>query len=103
MRPLLAKLAIGACVATAAVMLQNRLPELLSRTANIQTAALPARVPASPQVASVAAHDGGATLLRDVIRNYHPRVVIPDRPQFSNARGMLKYMTLVEAAEDVTA
>lgn len=39
---------------------------------------------------------GGANLLRDVIKNYHPRVVIPERPQYSNARGMLKYMTFVE-------
>ncbi len=45
---------------------------------------------------------GGASLLRDVIRNYHPRVVIPERPQFSNARGMLKYMTHVEAANEET-
>ncbi len=39
---------------------------------------------------------GGANLLKDVIKHYHPRVVIPEKPQFCNARGMLKYMTFVE-------
>lgn len=37
---------------------------------------------------------GGAELLRSVISEY-PHAKIPDRPQFSNARGMLKYWTLV--------
>lgn len=114
LRPLLAKLAIGACVATAAVMLQNRLPDIVGNVQNIETSALrtetpqstsnrstqnrptqnqpsareirtalatrvaepPANAqqhpnvtsaasePASPLIASVAAHDGGATLLR---------------------------------------
>ncbi len=63
-RPLLAKLAIGACVATAAVMLQNRLPDLLEKTRNTPGAATNATGPVSPQIASVAAHQGGASLLR---------------------------------------
>lgn len=87
LRPLLAKLAIGACVATAAVMLQNRLPDVIGKMRNIQTAAIPADTkrraqtastaqptsaaqppaalePVSPEIESVSAHDGGATLLR---------------------------------------
>ena len=81
LRPLLARLAIGACVATAAVMLQNRLPDIIGKARHIQTAAIPAKPapsvppapssqpttspdPLSPQIASVTAHDGGATLLR---------------------------------------
>lgn len=83
LRPLLAKLAIGACVATAAVMLQNRLPDIIGKTRDIQTGAIPVKAPTeatlrantapvpapvaepvSPQLASIAAHDGGATLLR---------------------------------------
>lgn len=90
LRPLLAKLAIGACVATAAVMLQNRLPDILGKVSNIETSAIgtvpsptikapapaaaplrttatvPPRTtaePASPQITSVLAHDGGATRL----------------------------------------
>ena len=37
---------------------------------------------------------GGAAVLGDVIKNY-PHAHVPDRPQFANARGMLKYMTFV--------
>jgi plasmid segregation protein ParM len=37
---------------------------------------------------------GGAEVLGDVIKEY-PHARVPDRPQFSNARGMLKYMTFV--------
>ncbi|MFK5894681.1 MAG: ParM/StbA family protein [Pseudomonadota bacterium] len=37
---------------------------------------------------------GGAEILRSVINEY-PHAKIPERPQFSNARGMLKYWTLV--------
>mgnify|MGYP001463936543 CR=1 FL=1 len=82
LRPLLAKLAIGACVATAAVMLQNRLPDILGKLRSIETMAIPTEParnaqaspaaqtpsstpePVSPQITSIAAHDGGATLLR---------------------------------------
>lgn len=65
MRPLLAKLAIGACVATAAVMFQNRLPDLLDKARNAPAAAVTGkRAPASPQIASLVAHQGGASLLR---------------------------------------
>ncbi len=108
LRPLLAKLAIGACVATAAVMLQNRLPDIIGKAQNIETSALQTVLPRRPQnhngvqdvqsagashivapkrsieptttpqhptasaiaepvsplLASVSAHEGGATLLR---------------------------------------
>ncbi|MFA0809387.1 plasmid segregation protein ParM domain-containing protein [Microbulbifer epialgicus] len=37
---------------------------------------------------------GGAQILRDIIKEY-PHAHVPDRPQFANARGMLKYMTFV--------
>lgn len=37
---------------------------------------------------------GGAEVLADVIKEY-PHASVPDRPQFANARGMLKYMTFV--------
>jgi serine/threonine protein kinase len=64
LRPLLVKLAVGACVATAAVMLQNRMPELLKAARNLPQAAVTTKGPISPQIKSVAAHSGGATLLR---------------------------------------
>jgi plasmid segregation protein ParM len=37
---------------------------------------------------------GGAEILEKVIKEY-PHAKVPDRPQFANARGMLKYMTFV--------
>lgn len=37
---------------------------------------------------------GGAEILKDVIKEY-PHAKVPERPQFANARGMLKYMTFV--------
>ena len=37
---------------------------------------------------------GGAAVLGDVIKKY-PHAHVPDRPQFANARGMLKYMSFV--------
>jgi plasmid segregation protein ParM len=39
---------------------------------------------------------GGAEVLGDVIKEY-PHAHVPDRPQFANARGMLKYMTFVQS------
>lgn len=41
---------------------------------------------------------GGAAVLGDVIREY-PNAQVPERPQFANARGMLKYMTHVRPYE----
>ncbi len=38
---------------------------------------------------------GGAECLKEALGGY-PHVVIPDRPQFANARGMLKFMTYVK-------
>ncbi|MCC0007880.1 MAG: protein kinase [Hyphomicrobiaceae bacterium] len=87
LRPLLAKLAIGACVATAAVMLQNHLPKVANSLhkapATAATSKAPVAVaarersaapqpqvsaetrqPVTPQIASVPAHTGGASLLR---------------------------------------
>ncbi len=40
---------------------------------------------------------GGAECLKDALTTY-PHVVIPSRPQFANARGMLKFMTYVKHA-----
>lgn len=37
---------------------------------------------------------GGAEVLGELIKEY-PHACVPDRPQFANARGMLKYMTFV--------
>ncbi len=62
--PIFVKFAIGACVATLAVMLQNRLPDITDKTQELRpTAAAPAP-PISPQLALVTAHDGGANLLQ---------------------------------------
>lgn len=38
---------------------------------------------------------GGAAVLEDLIKEY-PHAQVPKDPQFSNARGMLKYMTFVD-------
>lgn len=65
-RPLLIKLGIGVCVAAAAVMVQNRLPKVVTEPRNLPTAAsTPAAPPAnpSPQLSSTDAHAGGVTSL----------------------------------------
>ncbi|MCB1527667.1 MAG: protein kinase [Hyphomicrobiaceae bacterium] len=64
--PLFAKFAIGACVATAAVMIQNRLPELATGAHQFPTGSISRNeaAPANPQVKSVTAHAGGASLIR---------------------------------------
>lgn len=64
--PLFAKLAVGACVATAAVMLQNRLPELSNTAPQFPTGSISksAAAPVKPQINAIKAHDSGANLLR---------------------------------------
>ncbi|MGE0856964.1 MAG: protein kinase, partial [Hyphomicrobiaceae bacterium] len=57
LRPILVKLTIGAVVAGAAVLVQNRLPQLAIETRGLPSSAeRPAR---SPQVAMITAHSGG--------------------------------------------
>lgn len=41
---------------------------------------------------------GGSAVLEDLIKEY-PHAIVPKDPQFSNARGMLKYMTFVTPVE----
>jgi len=39
---------------------------------------------------------GGAEVLAEVIKEY-PHAIVPERPQFANARGMLKYMSMQDS------
>ena len=61
LRPLIVKLAIGAAIASVAVTIQNKLPQL-----HIESRAIPTSTseqPASPQIAKIEAHSGGAIRL----------------------------------------
>lgn len=63
-RPLAVKLAIGVCVAGAAVTLQNQLPKLATEARNVPTAAARLRPAVSPQIRSIDAHAGGTDKLQ---------------------------------------
>ena len=46
----------------------------------------------SAQMDKVAITGGGAVLTESVFRDVYPHVFVPNQPQYSNVRGMLKYM-----------
>ncbi len=54
------------------------------------------RIGDAAEMSAVLLVGGGATLMSDVMREYYPHCVVPEHPEFANARGMLKFIQFRE-------
>lgn len=50
------------------------------------------RIGDAAEMSEVLLVGGGATLMEKVMRDYYPHCVVPENPEFANARGMLKFL-----------
>lgn len=50
------------------------------------------RIGDAAEMSEVLLVGGGATLMADVMREHFPHCVVPENPEFANARGMLKFL-----------
>lgn len=53
------------------------------------------RIGDAAEMSAVLLVGGGATLMADAMREYYPHCVVPEHPEFANARGMLKFIQFV--------